>query len=67
MGFLDIFSLFVLLVIIAVFLAILLTWAWLPGNIARRGHSPWQEAISVASWVAIQEFFPQSAKAEAKR
>ena len=53
MGLLDIFSLFVLLVIIAVAIAILLTLAWLPGNIARKRHSPWAEAINVAGWIGI--------------
>ena len=53
MGFLDIFSLFVLLVILALGVAILLLLAWLPGNIAKKGHSPWAEAINVAGWVGI--------------
>jgi len=53
MGFLDIFSLFVLLVILALGVAILLLLAWLPGNIAKKGHSPWPEAINVAGWVGI--------------
>lgn len=53
MGLLDIFSLFVLLVIIAVAIAILLTLAWLPGNIARKRRSPWAEAINVAGWIGI--------------
>lgn len=53
MGLLDVFSLFVLLVIIAVGVAILLTLGWLPGNIARKRHSPWAEAINVAGWIGI--------------
>lgn len=53
MGFLDIFSLFVLLVILALVVAILLLLAWLPGNIAKKRHSPWTEAINVAGWIGI--------------
>jgi len=53
MGFLDIFSLFVLLVILALVVAIFLLLAWLPGNIAKKRHSPWTEAINVAGWIGI--------------
>jgi predicted membrane protein len=53
MGFLDIFSLFVLLVILALVVAILLLLAWLPGSIAKKRHSPWAEAINVAGWIGI--------------
>ncbi|MFZ0912903.1 MAG: DUF3302 domain-containing protein [Candidatus Korobacteraceae bacterium] len=53
MGFLDIFSLFVLLVILALVVAILLLLAWLPGNIAKKRRSPWAEAINVAGWIGI--------------
>lgn len=53
MSFLDVFSLFVLLVIIALVVAILLLLAWLPGSIARKRHSPWAEAINVGGWVGI--------------
>ncbi|HVM74488.1 MAG TPA: DUF3302 domain-containing protein [Candidatus Saccharimonadales bacterium] len=56
MDFLDIFSLIVLLVIIGVFVAIILVLAWLPGNIARKRHSPWAEAINVAGWIGIVLF-----------
>ncbi len=50
MNFLDIFSLFVLLVIIGVAVAVVLVLAWLPGNIAQKRHSPWAEAINVSGW-----------------
>jgi hypothetical protein len=53
MNFLDIFSLFVLLVIIAAAVGLLLLLAWLPGNIAGKRRSPWAEAINVAGWVGI--------------
>ncbi len=50
---LDIFSLFVLLVVIALVVGLLLLLAWLPGNLARKRHSPWAEPINVAGWVGI--------------
>ncbi len=50
MSLLDVFSLFVLLVIIAVAVALVLVLAWLPGNIARKRHSPWTEAINISGW-----------------
>ncbi|MBZ5722754.1 MAG: DUF3302 domain-containing protein [Acidobacteriia bacterium] len=53
MSFLDIFSLFVLLVIIGLVVGLLLLLAWLPGNLARKRHSPWAEAINVAGWIGI--------------
>jgi len=53
MGFLDIFSLFVLLVILALVVAILLLLAWLPGDLAKKRHSPWAEAINIAGWIGI--------------
>ena len=56
MGFLDFFSLFILLVIIVVVVAIILVLAWLPGDLARKRHSPWAEAINVAGWVGILLF-----------
>ncbi|MGA3055796.1 MAG: DUF3302 domain-containing protein [Candidatus Korobacteraceae bacterium] len=53
MGFLDIFSLFVLLVILALVVAILLLLGWLPGDLAKKRRSPWAEAINVAGWIGI--------------
>ena len=53
MGFLDIFSLFVLLVILALLVAILLLLGWLPGDLAKKRHSPWAEAINIAGWIGI--------------
>jgi len=53
MGFLDLFSLFVLLVIIVVGVAIVLFLGWLPGNVATKRHSPWGTAIKVAGWLGI--------------
>lgn len=53
MGVLDIFSLFVLLVVIGVFVAIVLVLGWLPGHMAKKRHSPWAEAITVAGWIGI--------------
>ena len=53
MGFLDIFSLFVLLVILALVVAILLLLGWLPGDLAKKRHSPWAEAINIAGWIGI--------------
>lgn len=50
---LDIFSLFVLLVIILLFVGLLLLLGWLPGDIAKKRHSPWAEAIVVAGWIGI--------------
>lgn len=50
MNFLDVFSLFVLLVIIGVAVAVVLVLAWLPGNIAKKRHSPWTDAINVSGW-----------------
>ncbi len=53
MSFLDIFSLFVLLVIIGVVVGLVLLLAWLPGDLARKRHSPWADAINVAGWIGI--------------
>ncbi|MBZ5537814.1 MAG: DUF3302 domain-containing protein [Acidobacteriia bacterium] len=53
MSFLDIFSLLILLVIIALVVGLLLLLAWLPGNLAKKRHSPWAEAINVAGWIGI--------------
>lgn len=56
MAFLDVFSLFVLLVIILLVIGLLLLLAWLPGDIARKRHSPWAESINVAGWIGILLF-----------
>lgn len=56
MTFLDVFSLFVLLVIILLVVGLLLLLAWLPGDIARKRHSPWAEPINVAGWIGILLF-----------
>lgn len=56
MTFLDVFSLFVLLVIILLVVGFLLLLAWLPGDIARKRHSPWAEPINVAGWIGILLF-----------
>ncbi len=53
MGFLDIFSLLILLFIVALALDLLLLLGWLPGNSARQRHSPWAEPINVAGWIGI--------------
>ncbi|HTZ48073.1 MAG TPA: DUF3302 domain-containing protein [Verrucomicrobiae bacterium] len=53
MNFLDLFSVFILVVISGVFIAILLVIAWFPGNVARKRHSPWAESISVAGCIGI--------------
>jgi predicted membrane protein len=53
MSLLDIFSLLILLVIIALVVGLLLLLAWLPGNLAKKRHSPWAEAINVAGWIGI--------------
>lgn len=53
MSLLDVFSLFVLLVVIGVFVAIVLVLGWLPGHMAKKRHSPWAEAITVAGWIGI--------------
>ncbi len=53
MGFLDVFSLFVLLLIGCLVVGLLLLLAWLPGDIARKRHSPWAQPINVAGWIGI--------------
>ena len=53
MGFLDLFSLFILVIIICVGVAIVLYLGWLPGNVATKRHSPWATAIKVAGWLGI--------------
>lgn len=56
MTFLDLFSLAVLLVIIALVVFLLLLLAWFPGHVAKQRHSPWAEAINVAGWIGILLF-----------
>lgn len=56
MGLLDIFSLLILLIILALVVGLILLLAWLPGNIARKRHNPWAEAINVAGWIGILLF-----------
>ena len=53
MTFLDLFSLFVLLVIIAGVVALILVLAWLPGHIAKDRRSPWVDAINVGGWIGV--------------
>ncbi len=53
MTFLDVFSLFVLLVIIVGVVALILVLAWLPGHIAKGRRSPWVDAINVGGWIGI--------------
>ena len=56
MTFLDVFSLFVLVVIIGLLVYLILLLAWFPGHVARQRHSPWAEAINVAGWIGILLF-----------
>ncbi len=53
MTFLDIFSLFVLLVILLLFVGLLLLLAWFPGHVAKNRRSPWATPINVAEWIGI--------------
>ena len=47
------FSLFVLLVVIIVFVGVVLALGWFPGHMAKKWNSPWAEAITVAGWIGV--------------
>ena len=53
MGFLDVFSLLVLLFIFLLVLYLIGIVAYLPGSIARKRRSPWAEAVNTGGWIGI--------------
>lgn len=50
---LDIFSWFVLIILIAAAVVIALELAALPGKIAERRKHPWTQAVKVAGWITF--------------
>jgi predicted membrane protein len=56
MGFLDVFSLLILLGLVLGAVCLILLLAYTPGAIARKRRSPWTEAINIAGWVGILVF-----------
>lgn len=53
MTFIDYFAIFVLVVLVASFIAVLVAVAAAPGYIARKRNHPWAQAVEVAGWVTL--------------
>ena len=53
MGFLDLFALFVLLLLVASAVAILVVLGMMPGRIARARSHPQADAINVCGWWGV--------------
>jgi predicted outer membrane lipoprotein len=53
MSFIDYFSWFVLLVLLASAVAIFVAMGMAPGHIAHKRHHPWAEAVAVSGWVTL--------------
>ena len=53
MSFIDLFSWFVLIVVIATLVAVFVALGMMPGHIARKRGHPWAEAVTVGSWATL--------------
>ncbi len=53
MSALDIFALFVLLVMIVAGIGLFVVLGMLPGKVAEQRNHPYQQAIAIGSWVAL--------------
>lgn len=53
MPFIDIFSWFVLIVLIGLIVALFVALGMLPGHVARKRNHPWAEAVSLSGWLTL--------------
>jgi uncharacterized membrane protein len=53
MSFIDIFSWFVLIVVLAMAVAAFVLMGMAPGHFAKRRGHPWADAVTIAGWVTL--------------
>jgi prepilin signal peptidase PulO-like enzyme (type II secretory pathway) len=53
MSFIDVFAIFVFVVLIAIVVAVFVALGMLPGHVARKRGHPWAEAVSIGGWVTL--------------
>lgn len=53
MAFIDVFAIFILVVLAATGVVILIAIGMAPGHIARKRGHPWAQAVSVSGWVTL--------------
>ena len=53
MAFIDLFSWFVLAVLVAFVIGVFVALGMLPGHIARKRGHPWAEAVGVGGWATL--------------
>lgn len=53
MQFIDIFAIFILIILLSTLIAIFVALGMAPGYIAKKRNHPWAEGVAVAGWVTL--------------